>query len=75
MNKLEAISPEVKTLLSDLMFQVEHENNSETKHKARVLTNRINNAIDYIYQVIKYKDAAKEIDNEIDTLVDILKGE
>ena len=49
--------------------------NYRLEHNEKVLLQREERAINYIDQVIMYKPCAKEIDEELNTLIGMLRGE
>lgn len=50
------------------------EENYRLEHNEKVLLKREERAINYIDQVIMYKPCTKEIDEELNTLIGILRG-
>lgn len=48
--------------------------NYRLEHNEKVLLKREESAINYVDQVIGYKPCAREIDEELNTLIGILKG-
>lgn len=48
--------------------------NYRLEHNEKVLLQREERAINYIDQVIMYKPCAREIDEELNTLIGILRG-
>lgn len=58
-----------------LKYQQLKAENYRLEHNEKVLLQREETAINYIDQVIMYKTCAREIDEELNTLIGILRGD